>query len=172
MHPDKILFNEWGHPLSHWALLPTYQSIYFNVVLFAQNYLIKTLIDPIKLEHYPSMRRHFLIGPGDQGNNLAVQKTNRYKSKAEGEKVINCEIYCESFFNWLGLIHFLRIPLVIASFQKYIFLNWWGFVSCLHNKLVPQIFCPTLPFPTSSILNTFAIIHLFITMFEILLKSL
>ena len=44
----------------------------FNFVLFAQNYLIQTFIDPIKLEHYPSMRRQLLIGPGDQGKNSAV----------------------------------------------------------------------------------------------------
>ena len=34
--------------------LPTYQPpTPFNFVLFAQNYLIKTFIDPIKLENYP-----------------------------------------------------------------------------------------------------------------------
>ena len=100
--------------------LPTYQPTSFNFVLFAQNYLIKTLIDPIKLEHYPWMRRHFLIEPGDQGKNSAVQKTNLSNSKSEAEWVIKCEIYCKSFWVARCISHFSHWLLVIAIFQKHV----------------------------------------------------
>ena len=94
---------------------------------FTQNYLIKTLIDPIKLEHYPSMRRHFLIEPFRKPIYIkAGMRPRRWSS-------MRCKVFVKfrKVFECLGLIHFLLYLLAIwllgiPSFQKYVFLELMG----------------------------------------------